>query len=92
MNEQKITQRIPHNIIMNDCEKISLSGVTELVSFDDRTIVCITSKGELVIRGEDLHVDKVELSVGDMDINGNILSLVYTGQSGKKGLVHKLFK
>ncbi len=92
MAEQKSTQKIPHNVIMNNCEKLSLTGVYNVEGFDDKCVTCITDRGELQIRGENLHVERVELSVGDMDVTGCINALIYTGNSGKKGIIHRLFK
>ncbi len=93
MAEQKSVQKILHNVIMNNCEKLNLTGIHDVEGFDENEVICITDKGELLIRGENLHVDRVELSVGDVDVSGNISALIYTGSSGKKyGIFSKLFR
>ena len=93
MADQKTALKLLHNVIMNNCEKLSLTGIRDVEGFDENEITCVTDKGELLIRGENLHVDRVELSVGDVDVSGNISALIYTGSSGKKnGIFSKLFR
>lgn len=66
-----------HNLILEDRQKLSLSGVTDVESFNDSEVSLYTSQGELVIRGKNLHVDEVSLETGDMEISGEVRSLVY---------------
>lgn len=54
-----------------------MSGVTDVESFDENEVSLFTILGELVIRGKGLHVDSVNLESGDMDITGEVKSLVY---------------
>jgi len=93
MAEQKTVQKLLHNVIMNNCEKLSLTGVRDVEGFDENEVVCVTDRGELLIRGQNLHVDRVELSVGDVDVSGNIMALIYTGSGGKKNSIFsKIFR
>ena len=66
-----------HNLILEDRQKLSLSGVTDVESFNENEVSLYTSQGELVIRGKNLHVDEVSLETGDMEISGEVRSLVY---------------
>ncbi len=50
MNEQLTSA--PHGIIIENREKMSVSGVQDVVSFDDQTVVLNTSMGELTVKGE----------------------------------------
>ena len=90
--EQKNIQKKPHNVIMNNCEKMSITGVCDVESFDDKTIICYTDFGELIIRGNRLHVDNMNVSCGDMEVSGRVLSLVYTDEKPHKSVFSKLFK
>lgn len=94
MAEEKKTQKImPHNLVMNNCEKLSLTGVSDVGSFDEKTIICFTDKGELIIKGNMLRVDKMDTVTGDMEITGKISSLIYTGDGMRRsGFFSKLFK
>ncbi|MCD7784306.1 MAG: sporulation protein YabP [Oscillospiraceae bacterium] len=66
-----------HNLILEDRNKLSLSGVTDVESFDDSEVSLYTSKGELVIRGKNLHVDEISLDSGDLEMSGEVKSLTY---------------
>ena len=77
-------------------EKGNLTGILDVISFDENTIVLDTDMGLLTIKGKDLHVSRLTLEKGEIDIEGQADSLVYsssesfekTGQS----LLSRLFK
>lgn len=92
MAEQKNSLRKPHNIAMNNCQKLSLTGITDVGGFDDRVVRCYTDMGELIIKGTNLHIDRVDVSIGDMEITGKISALIYTGENSHNGFISKLFK
>ncbi|MDV3429470.1 MAG: sporulation protein YabP [Bacillota bacterium] len=75
-------------------KKLSMSGILEVVSFKDIEIVLKTSLGEMVIKGEDLKMNKLDVQNGDIVIIGEINSLLYTGRdsSDKESILRKLFK
>lgn len=93
--EEKYKAEMPHNIIMEGRERLSVSGVEDVESFDEETIVLYTSKGMLIIKGENLHIDKLSLEVGDLSVEGFIDCLRYEDEGGKKSgesLISRLFK
>ncbi len=92
MTVEKNTQKIPHNVIMSNREKLSLTGVTDVGKFDSNVVVWYLSSGELVIKGENLRVDSVNTTTGDMEVNGKINALIYTEQTKTVGLISKIFK
>ena len=92
MTVEKNTQKIPHNVNMSNREKLSLTGVTDVGKFDSNVVVCYLSSGELVIKGENLRVDSVNTTTGDMEVNGKINALIYTEQTKTVGLISKIFK
>ena len=68
------------------------SGVEEVESFDENTIVMVTSKGTLVVRGEDLHIEKLSLDGGDLKVEGAVDALSYEDdRGGRGGLLSRLF-
>jgi sporulation protein YabP len=87
MQEKTIKQN--HNIIMENRHSLSISGVTDVDSFDEREISLYTTLGELVIRGRELHIDAMSVETGDMTITGDVWSLVY-GDKDRKGPVSAL--
>lgn len=75
-------------------KKLSMSGILEVVSFKDIEIILKTSLGEMIIKGEDLKMNKLDVQNGDIVIIGEINSLLYTGRdsSDKESILRKLFK
>lgn len=92
MAEQKIKQLKPHNLIMNNCEKMSLTGVFDVESFDDKCVICYTDFGKLFVRGNGLRVDNMNVDSGDMEITGRVYSLAYVDEKPHKTIFSKLFK
>ncbi len=93
MTDEK-NQRLIHNIIMENRKSLTISGVTDVDSFDERCIKLYTQLGELVIQGRELHINSMSVETGDMTIDGDIWSLCY-GDKDKRGAVSfigKLFR
>ena len=74
-----------HQVVLEDREQLTISGVEEVESFDETTIVMSTSKGSLVVRGEDLHIEKLSLDGGDLKVEGSVDSLTYEDDAGDRG-------
>lgn len=94
MTAEEKNQKSTHNIIMENRENLTLSGVTDVDSFDERCIALYTQLGELVIRGRNLHINSMSVETGDMTIDGEIWSLNY-GDKDKKNtasFLGKLFR
>lgn len=80
------------NIILEGRERLSISGVTDVLSFDEGEVVAETTMGLLVTAGEDLHVERLSLDVGELVLTGHIAALEYVGDRKQKGgLWSKLF-
>ncbi len=75
--EEKGRMEAPHHVILEGREELSVSGVEEVESFDENVIVMVTSQGTLVVRGEDLHIEKLSLDGGDLRVEGMVESLTY---------------
>lgn len=83
------------NLSLENRKKLTLSGVIEVISFDDEKIDLITNMGNLTIKGSDLKMNKLDVQNGDVVIVGCITSMVYTGKEIKKNkesIISKLFK
>lgn len=89
---QKQQAAIPHNIIMENRKCLRISGVKDIDSFTESRIVLSTVMGELVIKGDDLHVISLEAESGDFSMTGCVSSLVYNRHSVLDGPVKKLFR
>lgn len=90
-SERSLSVNLHHNLILEDRENITLSGVTDVDCFDERVIRLYTQLGELVIKGRNLHIDNVSVETGDMRITGDIWSLLY-GEKDRKGPLSALGK
>ncbi|MFR4285126.1 MAG: sporulation protein YabP [Anaerobutyricum soehngenii] len=72
-----------------------ISGVKEVISFDPNEIILDTEQGMLMIQGEELHVTKLTVEKGEVEIEGLVYSMVYSDEGGmtgeKRGLLRRLF-
>lgn len=70
-----------HNIILENRGKLSISGVTDVDSFDDELVALFTEMGPLEIQGRDLRVNKLSIDIGEIMLEGEITSIIYTDES-----------
>ena len=83
------------NIKLKKKKKMTLTGVEEVISFDDEKILLNTKLGALTIKGQNLKMNKLDVQNGDVMINGEIYYIVYSGKEIKKekeGIFARLFK
>ena len=66
-----------HNIILENRNRLSISGVTDVEGFDDNSVSIYTVMGDLVIRGKKLKVEAVNIETGEMLLTGEVKSLVW---------------
>lgn len=82
-----------HTINIDNREKFEASGVTDILSFDEETIVAQTEKGILIIRGDNLHIQSLNLDKGSLVADGTVSSLAYDNEKEPKGSMwSRLFK
>ena len=86
------TANISHNIIMENRKTLRISGVKDIDGFSENRIVLNTVMGELIIKGDDLHIGNLEAENGDLSMTGNINSIIYSRHSVMDGPVKKLFR
>ncbi len=87
---------LSHRVNLYNREKGNLTGILDVISFDENTIVLDTDMGLLTIRGKDLHVSRLTLEKGEIDIEGRTDSFVYSSNESYKksgqSLLAKLFR
>lgn len=66
-----------HEVSMSGREKLDVTGVEDVTGFDENTVILKTSLGVLSVHGEGLHVDKIDLDTGDIELRGKIRDLSY---------------
>ncbi len=91
MAEQKAV-KVPHNLILENRRSLTATGVSNVDSFDDQTVVARTDLGDLVIHGEKLHIEKLNIESGELTLSGEIASMTYAEPRGSGGVFSKLFK
>lgn len=97
MEENKKDLNSFQNIVLENREKLNVTGIHDVFSFDDQIIIIETELGLLTIKGEDLKINKLSLDTSDFVVEGKINSLNYSSQEnipGKKGksILSKIFK
>ncbi len=70
--------KVPHNIVLEDRRHLTVSGVSDVDSFDEQTVTVFTDLGELTIKGEDLHINRLSLEMGELVVDGEIAALAYS--------------
>ena len=85
-----------HKLMLTNRRTCMVSGVADVLSFDLSEILLETDQGMLMIKGNDLHVNRLTLEKGEVDIEGRIDSFTYSEQplAGNKGesLLSRLFR
>ncbi len=96
MEDLNSTNKRVHKIMLTNRKTCTINGVNDVLSFDIHEILLETDQGMLMIKGDDLHVNRLTLDKGEVDVDGKIDSLTYSESTsyGNKGesLLSKLFK
>lgn len=93
MEEKSV--RTNHNLTLRGREAAVITGVKDVLSFDAGEVLLDTEQGILMIRGQELHVSRLTLEKGEVDVDGRIDSLTYSDTGyGKAGesFLGRLFK
>ena len=82
--------RLPHKLQLNERKNLTMTGVTEVVSFDENTVVLQTSLGLLIVQGQQLSLQNLSLEGGQVAVEGTIGALSY--EEAKRGGWRRLFR
>ncbi|MFV0519781.1 MAG: sporulation protein YabP [Lachnospirales bacterium] len=87
-------RRNNHSISMENREMLNITGVIDVISFDEEIVVTETEDGVLIIRGFDLHVSNLNLDGGHLSVDGSIYSINYDDTKAEKNssFLKKIFK
>lgn len=85
---------VMQNVILENRKKLTLTGIKDVLSFDDEIIVLESELGLLNIKGRDLKVNKISVETGDVIIEGTIRMFEYSDKdmAPKQSLVSRIFK
>ena len=85
-------REMPHTVILEGREKLSGSGVVDVQSFDEEQVLLETVRGMLVVRGQGLHVERLQLEAGELIVQGEIGLMEYDDSVQPRGsLLGRLF-
>ena len=80
----------PHSLILDNRKKLSLTGVEDVSGFNEETVSLKTMAGGLIVKGSGLHIGRLDLDTGDVEIEGVINLLNYTDSKNDKGFIQRL--
>ena len=80
-----------HALSIEGRTKMRISGVEDVSGFDENLVILSTSLGELTVRGSELHIGKIDLDIGQLELQGKIRELSYDDSTGSGSLWSKLF-
>ena len=83
---------LPHKLTLNERKNLTMSGVTEVVSFDDTTVVLKTSLGALEVQGQQLQLKTLSIDGGQVAVDGHISALYYEEPRPEGNFWGRLFK
>ncbi len=96
MDELKKSTNTFQNVVLENREKMNVTGIVDVLSFDDQIIIIETELGLLTIKGEDLKINKLSIDTSDFIVEGRINSLIYsnadTNMPKSKNILSKIFK
>lgn len=75
MAEQRL--QLPHKLTLNERSELTMTGVTEVVSFDEETVMLRTQLGDLVIHGRQLQLKTLSLEGGQVAVSGQVSAMIY---------------
>ena len=97
IDERKIQQTsVIQNLILENRGKLSVSGVLDVLSFDDQVIIIETELGLLTIKGDNLRINKLSIDTSEVIVEGDISSMDYSDNKSiekqKGSFISKIFK
>lgn len=91
--QQPTVPSMPHQLILEDRRALTVSGVSDVDSFDETAVVVYTDLGELAVHGEGLHINRLNVETGELTLEGKIQSMAYSENTSRGGgFFSRLFK
>lgn len=81
-----------HSLIMENRCKLEITGVKNVDSFDEETIIMDTCKGEMTIKGAGLNIEKFSVDTTEIGITGEVIAIIYTNDKPSGGFFSKIFR
>ena len=91
IEDKKIQKAKPQNLILENREKLNITGVIEVGSFNEEVVTMKTELGELTIYGYNLKINKLNVDNSEVSIDGNIQCLEYSDKNNGKSKNRTIF-
>lgn len=82
---------LPHKLTLDERKQLTMTGVTEVVSFEDTAVILHTALGTLVVQGRGLQLKELSLEGGQVEVDGDVTALIYEETASPKGWLGRLF-
>ncbi len=96
IDERKsINTGVIQNLILENRGKLSISGVNDVLSFDDQVVMVETELGLLTVKGDNIRINKLSIDTSEVIVEGNISYLAYSDkelEKNKGSIISKIFK
>lgn len=89
MDEHQIP--LPHRLTLNERRQLSMTGVSEVISFDDAAVILNTQLGMLRIHGKELQLKTLSLEGGQVVVDGAVSALIYEEPRQSGSWISRLF-
>ena len=83
MMEEKQSARV-HRVSLENRKKTVITGVQDIHSFNENEVLLLSEAGKILLKGEQLHVRKLNLEKGDAEVEGRVDSLLYLTKNTHK--------
>ena len=80
MEERQVPKTNNHRLVVNNRKTSVVTGVLDVLSFDLNEILLETEQGMMMVKGTDMHVNRLSLEKGEVDLSGNIDSIAYSDE------------
>jgi len=92
-DDRKVLRTRTHQVVIENRERVVISGVEDVDSFNEEEVVLLTEAGVITLIGQELHVNKLNLDEGQLIVEGFFMGLDYRDHEvAHKGLFGKIFK
>ncbi len=80
-----------HTIMLDHRARLLITGAEDVSGFNEEAVSVKTTAGLLIVKGSNLHIDKLSLETGDVSVDGKVDSMQYIGADGSRSLLKMLF-
>ena len=85
--------RVIQNVIIEGRKRLNVSGVRQVISFDEETVLLDTALGKMTVKGENIKIESFNTAAGDLSATGTVHAVVYmAGENTGGGFISRLFR